>query len=96
VVDTPRAHPRASARANVRESSKALLASQNMSGGDTPRPIRARRPLRTAKGFTWTRASNVPGAVLSRDLARRQRDKLREIDETQQRARLRSTSYYVG
>ncbi len=63
---------------------------------DTPRPLRARRPVRVAKGFSWAAAAEVPGAVLPSDLARRQRDKLREIDETQRRARVRSSSYYVG
>lgn len=95
-ADTPRACARANARANVREPQTGRYGWSDMPDADTPRPHRAPRPLRAAKGFSWSPAGDVPGAVLPPEVARRQREKLQEIDDTQRRARIRSSSYYVG
>jgi hypothetical protein len=67
-----------------------------MTQSDTPRPIRSSRQARRTKGFDWKPPAEAPGAVLPPEVARAQRERLQEIDDTQRRARVRSSSYYVG
>jgi hypothetical protein len=56
--------------------------------------MRPKRPV--VHGIEWQAPDEVPGGVLPPEVTRRLHEKLREIDQAQGRARVRSWSYWVG
>ena len=62
----------------------------------TPRPQRMRPPRPVVHGVEWCAADEVPGGVLPPSVEEDQAKSLRHIDDAQGRARVRSSSYYLG
>lgn len=54
-----------------------------------------RQRARRTTGFAWGPPENAPGGVLPADVQRRQREKLRAIDECQARARVKGATYAI-